>query len=265
MSTVEAESPAELFSLAGRVALVTGASSGLGTEFADALASAGASLLLVARRKQQLDEQAEQLRQRWGATVTTHALDITEREAVAAAWPELSAEAGGVDILVNNAGISVTGRAETQWPGAWDDSLAVNLTAAFQLSLLAAEGMRASGRGGRIINVSSIFGSLGSSLFRLAAYSASKGGLTNLTRQLAVEWAGDGITVNAIAPAWFPSEMTGGSTAKESVVDRMSRGCPMNRMGRAGELRTACLFLASPASSYVTGSVIPVDGGYAAW
>jgi gluconate 5-dehydrogenase len=121
------------------------------------------------------------------------------------------------------------------------------------------------GRGGRIINISSIFGSHGSPLFRVAAYAASKSGMEGLTRQLAVEWANDGITVNAIAPGWFPSEMTEGSLKKAGIAERMGDACPMRRIGRPGELRTACLFLASPASSYVTGTIVRVDGGYAAW
>jgi NAD(P)-dependent dehydrogenase (short-subunit alcohol dehydrogenase family) len=124
--------------------------------------------------------------------------------------------------------------------------------------------MRESG-GGRIINVTSIFGRLGSSLFRVASYAASKGGAENLTRQLAVEWAREGITVNGIAPSWFPSEMTHESIVREDIEAKMASGNPMGRVGAEGELRTACLFLASPASSYVTGVVVPVDGGYTAW
>lgn len=139
------------------------------------------------------------------------------------------------------------------------------MTALFQCCLLAAAQMKEAGAGGRVINVTSIFGRLGSSLFRVASYAASKGGAENLTRQLAVEWARDGITVNAIAPSWFPSEMTHESLVQQSIEERMASGNPMGRIGAQGELRTACLFLASPASSYITGAVVPVDGGYTAW
>jgi gluconate 5-dehydrogenase len=254
----------ELFGLRGRVALVTGASSGLGVEFADALACAGADVALLARRGDRLETHARELASARGVRTLAVAVDLADREVLAPAFDRVSRELGDVDILVNNAGIAPTGRAETQWPDAWDAAVEINLSAMFHCCLLAADAMRRRGFG-RIINVSSIFGHLGSSLFRVSAYAAAKGGVENLTRQLAVEWARDGITVNAIAPAWFPSEMTAGSLAKESIVARMGGGAPVQRMGRSGELRTACLFLASPASSYVTGAIIPVDGGYSAW
>ena len=254
-----------LFGLAGHTALVTGASAGLGVEFADALAGAGADVVLVARRADRLATVAEDLARNRGVRTLAITADVslaTERERV---FARSESHFGGVDILVNNAGIAPTGRAESQWPDEWNRALDLNLSAAFHCSLLARRLMCRDGRQGRIINVSSIFGHLGSSLFRLSAYAASKGALENLTRQLAVEWARESVTVNAIAPAWFPSEMTAGSLEKASIVERMGGGCPMNRLGRPEEIRSACLFLASPASSYVTGSVVSVDGGYAAW
>jgi gluconate 5-dehydrogenase len=247
------------------VAVVTGASSGLGVELADALACAGADVALVARRAGRLAEVGEQLRSRYGVRTLAVDADITDRDATSAAFARIEAELGPVWILVNNAGLAPTGRAEKQWPDDWDRTVALNMTAVFQCSLVAAAQMQKAGRGGRIINVTSIFAHLGSSLFRVASYAASKGGAENLTRQLAVEWARDGITVNAIAPAWFPSEMTHESIVRESIGERMASGNPMGRIGAEGELRTACLFLASPATTYVTGAVIPVDGGYTAW
>ena len=255
----------ELFGLRGRVAVVTGASSGLGIEFADALACAGADVALLARRGDRLEAVAAQLRTRYGVNVLPVAVDIADREAAAEAFAKVEAGLGAVWVLVNNAGVAPTGRAEKQWPQQWDRTVALNMTALFQCCLLAAAQMKDAGSGGRIINVTSIFGRLGSSLFRLASYAASKGGAENLTRQLAVEWARDGITVNAIAPSWFPSEMTNESLVHEGIEARMASGNPMGRIGAAGELRTACLFLASPASTYVTGAVVPVDGGYTAW
>jgi NAD(P)-dependent dehydrogenase (short-subunit alcohol dehydrogenase family) len=253
-----------LFSLHGRVAVVTGASSGLGVEFADALACAGADVALLARRGDRLEDVAASLRDRYGVRSLPIEVDITDRERTAAAFGEVRSALGAPWVLVNNAGIAPTGRAEKQWPAEWDRTVALNMTALFQCSLLAASSMRESG-GGRIINVTSIFGRLGSSLFRVASYAASKGGAENLTRQLAVEWARDGITVNGIAPSWFPSEMTHESIVREDIEAKMASGNPMGRVGAQGELRTACLFLASPASSYVTGVVVPVDGGYTAW
>ena len=254
-----------VFGLEGYTAMVTGASAGLGVEFADTLAAAGANVVLVARRAERLNDVADDIKRRHGVTTLAIAADLTvpaERERV---FEVTESRFSGVDILLNNAGIAPTGRAEKQWPDDWQRALDLNLTAAFHCSLLARPRMRHGGRAGRIINVSSIFGHLGSSLFRLAAYTASKGALENLTRQLAVEWARESITVNAIAPAWFPSEMTAGSLEKSSIVERMGGGCPMNRMGRPEEIRAACLFLAGPGSSYVTGTVVCVDGGYSAW
>lgn len=255
----------ELFGLRGKVAVVTGASSGLGVEFADTLAAAGADVALLARRRGHLEEVASRLRERYGVRTLAVEVDLTDRDATVAAFEKVQAELGPAWILVNNAGLAPTGRAEKQWPEDWDRTLALNLTSVFQCSLLAAAQMKGAGTGGRIIHVTSIFGHLGSSLFRVSSYAASKGGAENLVRQLAVEWARDGITVNAIAPAWFPSEMTHESLVQEGVEQRMASGNPMGRVGAEGELRTACLFLASPASGYVTGAVVPVDGGYTAW
>lgn len=254
----------QLFGLRGRVAIVTGASSGLGIEFADTLAAAGADVAILARRGDRLEGVAAELRSRYGVRVLPVEVDITDRDAAAAAFARIERELGPAWVLVNNAGLAPTGRAERQWPEQWDRTLELNMSALFQCSLLVAPQMKAAG-GGRILNVTSIFGRLGSSLFRVASYAASKGGAENLTRQLAVEWARDGITVNAIAPSWFPSEMTHDSIVQGSIEEKMASGNPMGRIGAEGELRTACLFLASPASSYVTGAVVPVDGGYTAW
>jgi gluconate 5-dehydrogenase len=255
----------EIFGLSGRVAVVTGASTGLGVEFADALASAGADVAILARRGDLLDRVASDLARRHDVRVRPFTVDITDRASCAATFERIEAELGCIDILVNNAGIAPTGKAEQQWPEQWDATIDLNMNALFHCAILAAASMDRGGGGGRIINISSIFGHLGSSLFRVAAYAATKGAVENLTRQLAVEWASREITVNAIAPAWFPSEMTAGSLEKESIVERMGGANPMNRMGRPGELAGACLFLASSASSYVTGAIIPVDGGYSVW
>lgn len=254
----------ELFGLRGRVAVVTGASAGLGVEFADALASAGADVALLARRGDRLDAVAADLAARHGVRTLPIALDIVDRDATTAAFARIRRELGPVWALVNNAGVAPTGRAEKQWPAEWDSTVALNMSALFQCSLLAAPQMRETG-GGRIINVTSIFARLGSSLFRVASYAATKGGAENLTRQLAVEWAKDAITVNAIAPSWFASEMTHGSLEREGVEKRMASSNPMGRIGRSGELRSTCLFLAAPSSSYVTGATVAVDGGYSAW
>lgn len=255
-----------LFGLKGYTAVVTGASAGLGVEFSHAVASAGARLVLTARRRERLEALADELRVAYGTECLTVVADLGRANDRERLFESIDASFGGsVDVLINNAGIAPTGRAEKQWPEAWTEALELNLNAAFHCCLLARVRMRREGRAARIINISSIFGHLGSSLFRLSAYAASKGAIENLTRQLAVEWASEGITVNAIAPAWFPTEMTAESIEKAGVEERMGAGCPLGRMGRPSELRTACLFLAAPASSYVTGTIVPVDGGYSAW
>lgn len=264
MSQDTASNLVELFGLRGRVAVVTGASSGLGIEFAHALAGAGADVALLARRGELVASVAGELASRYGVRTLPIAVDIVDRDATVAAFERIRSELGPVWVLVNNAGISPTGRAEKQWPGPWDQTLALNLTALFQCSLLAAAQMRQVG-GGRIINITSIFAHAGSPLFRVASYAASKGGAENLTRQLAVEWAKEGITVNAIAPAWFPTEMTHGSLSQAGIEERMASSNPMGRIGRSGELKSACVFLAAPGSSYVTGVTVPVDGGHGAW
>jgi len=254
----------KMFGLKGKVAIVTGASGGLGSQFVDALASAGADVALLARRKDKIESSAADIAERHGVRTAAVEVNITDRDALTEAFNTVDQDLGPVDILVNNAGLAPTGRAEKQWPEAWDQTLDINLSAPLQACLLARQRMLAKGEG-RIINITSIFASLGSSVFRVAAYAATKGGLGNLTRQLAVEWAGDGITVNAIAPAWFASEMTEGGLAQSGIEEKMKGGTPMKRIGQPGELNSALLFLAAPSSSYVTGATIQVDGGWSAW
>jgi NAD(P)-dependent dehydrogenase (short-subunit alcohol dehydrogenase family) len=166
---------------------------------------------------------------------------------------------------VNNAGVAPTGRAEHYSEEKWKSALDVNLSAVFAFCQVVGRSMISRGRGGRIINVTSIFGALANRVYRSVGYVASKAGAENLTRQLAIEWAPHRITVNAIAPAWFPTEMTEGGLAKPGNRERMEGGTPMARLGEPRELWTSVLFLASPLSSYVTGSVVHVDGGWAAW
>ncbi|MCZ6629571.1 MAG: glucose 1-dehydrogenase [SAR324 cluster bacterium] len=257
----------ELFTLQGKTALVTGASGGLGVEFARALAVAGADVAVLARRKERLRKVAREIEQ-LGVRCLPVTADLTVQDDLERALAEIHEGLGAVDILVNNAGVAPFGKAERQTREQWDSALAVNLTAPFVLCQHVARAMIERGGGGRIINISSVMGEVASSIFPTVGYNASKGAVTNMTRQLAVEWARHGITVNAIAPAWFPTEMNRDPKIGDinpKYKERMEQFTPMGRLGNEGELMAAVIFLASPAASYVTGAILPVDGGWLAW
>jgi len=254
-----------LFSLRGRVGLVTGASSGLGLECATALAIAGADVVLVARRAERLKSIANELSRDYGVKALAVAADITTEAGLDRVIERTVAELGEIDILVNNAGIAPTGRAEKCSRQDWDAALSLNLTAPMMLSQRVARRLIERKRPGRIINITSILAYVGSAVYRLSAYTASKAALANLTRQLAIEWAPHGIGVNAIAPGWIPTEATEAGIAKPGNRERMEAFTPMGRLGRPEEIRGAVIFLASAAASYVTGSVVTVDGGYLSW
>ncbi len=255
----------EIFSLRGHVGIVTGASSGLGVECAHALALAGADVALAARRGDRLEPLAMELQKNYGVNAIGVQTDITSDADLDRLVETCTAKLGLADILVNNAGISPTGRAERLPRATWDDGIATNLTAPMMLSQRFARGLIEAKKPGRIINMSSIYGLVASSIYRLSAYTASKAGLVNLTRQLAVEWAQYGILVNALAPGWIPTEANEAGIAKPENRERMERSTPLGRLGLPSEIRGAIIYLASPASSYVTGTVLSIDGGYASW
>ena len=255
----------DIFSLKGHIALVTGASSGLGVECAHALALAGADAAIAARRGDRLESLATELTDLYGVRCISVATDITSDTELDRLLETVQNRLGDIDILVNNAGISPTGRAEAMSRATWDAALATNLTAPMMLAQRVARRMIETRKGGRIINMISIYGLVASSIYRLSAYSATKAGLGNLTRALAVEWAPHGILVNAIAPGWIPTEATEGGIAKPHNRDRMKKAIPMGRLGNPKEIRGAVIYLASQASSYVTGTILSIDGGYVAW
>jgi len=244
---------------------VTGASSGLGVECARALAMAGADVAIAARRGERLEKLAAELAEAYGVRAIGVAADITADADLERLTMAVQERLGDIDILVNNAGISPTGRAELMPRATWDAALATNLTAPMMLAQRVARRLIEVKRPGRIINMVSIYALKASSIYRLSAYTASKAALANLTRQLAVEWAAHGILVNAIAPGWIPTEATELGIAKSENRLRMERATPMGRLGRPEELRGAVIYLASEASSYVTGAILSIDGGYAAW
>jgi len=253
-----------LFSLRGHVGLVTGASSGLGVECARALAIGGADVVLVARRAERLEEVADEMR-KLGVRALPIAADVSVDAELDRIVATAAAELGEVDILVNNAGISPTGRAERITREAWDSTIAINLTAPMMLSQRVGRRLIEAKKPGRIINMGSIYSLIGSAVYRLVAYAAAKAALANVTRQLAIEWAGYGINVNALAPGWIPTEATEAGLTKAGNRERMEEFTPMGRLGRPEEIRGAIIFLASPAASYMTGAILSVDGGYTAW
>ncbi len=255
----------QLFSLKGHVGLVTGASSGLGVECAHALALAGADVVLAARRGERLQPLAAELTRCYGIRTVGVQTDITVDAELDRLMETVQTRLGDVDILVNNAGISPTGRAENLPRATWDAALATNLTAPMMLAQRVARRLVETKKPGRIINMVSIYALVASSIYRLSAYVATKAALANLTRQLAIEWAPHGILVNAIAPGWIPTEATEAGMAKLQNRERMEKATPLGRLGNPEEIRGAVIYLASPASSYVTGTILSIDGGYIAW
>ncbi|MCK5365735.1 MAG: SDR family oxidoreductase [Gammaproteobacteria bacterium] len=250
-----------LFGQSGRTAVVTGASSGLGAEMARVLASAGGDVIVVARRENRLLELAESAADLPGS-ITPCAADLSGDDGLTAVAAAVS-ERGGCDVLVANAGTVEVGKVESMDDESFSRVLELNLTSQWRLSKTLFPWLVKSDAG-RVINISSIYGILGPVRSGLSAYAASKHGLVGLTRTQAIEWAEQGITANVIAPGYFPTEMTEQVLASKAA-QRLRELVPMARFGTARELAPALLFLASPASSYVTGTVLPVDGGWSTW
>ena len=248
---------AEMFSLKGRVALVTGASSGLGVQFARALAENGAAIALVARRADRLKALKDEIEGKGGKAIAIEA-DVTDRAAMTRAFDVAEKAFGTVTILVNNAGIAHGGRAVEMPPEEWRKVLSTNLDAVFFWAQEAARRMLAAKKQGAIVNIASV---LGLAVAKGAvAYATAKAGVVQVTKALAVELAFKGVRVNAIAPGWFVTEMNDDYLASEAGA-AIKREIPMGRFGNAGDLDGALLLLASDAGSYITGATIVVDGG----
>ena len=248
--------PNELFSVAGKVAIVTGASSGIGEHCSRLLAAGGATVVASARRIDRLEALAEEV-----AGISVVACDVANDAACGELVSEVVGRYGTVDVLVNNAGISDPGPAVDETMEQFRYTVDVNLNACFLLAKLVALPMIKQGSGS-VINIASIHGLVGSAPNSQAGYAASKAGLINLTRELALQWAPDGVRVNAIAPGYFDTELTAEMMASESGIKWIERNTPMGRPGQLQELNGALLLLASHASSYMTGHTIVVDGGW---
>jgi NAD(P)-dependent dehydrogenase (short-subunit alcohol dehydrogenase family) len=243
------------FGLDGKVAIVTGASSGLGVAFARALAEAGADVAVAARRVDRLEQTRESVQQ-LGRRCAAIAADVAKVEDCRRVVQETVAQLGRVDILVNNAGIGTAVPATREEPDDFRRVIDINLNGSYWMAQACA---RAMSDGGSIVNIGSVLGSTTAGLPQ-AAYAASKAAIIGLTRDLAQQWTGrKNIRVNALAPGFFPSEMT--EQYPEGYLDQMMWRVPAGRAGDPSELAAALLFLASDASSYVTGVVLPVDGG----
>jgi 3-oxoacyl-[acyl-carrier protein] reductase len=250
-------SAAEIFDLAGKVALVTGASSGLGVRFAEVLAENGAPVVLVARRADRLAELKARIEKSGGKAIAVEA-DVRDRAAIRAAFDAAEKNFGTVTILVNNAGVAHAGRAVELSEVEWRRILSTDLDAVFFCAQEAARRMLAAGKGGAIVNIASVLG-LGVDK-GVVAYATAKAGVIQMTRALALELAFKGIRVNAIAPGWIVTEMNSDYLASERGA-ALKREIPVGRFGEPRDLDGPLLLLVSDAGRYVTGATIVADGG----
>ena len=246
----------DIFNLDGKVCVVTGAASGLGERFAETLAGCGAKVVCCARRKDRIDEVAARINDN-GGTALALTLDVTESASYDKFFDAVENEFGIVDVLVNNAGIGGSGSTLNASREVWDYTLAVNLTAPFDLGRIVAQKLVAAGKPGSIINISSILG-IGANTD--ADYSVTKAALLQLTRSMALDFAPHNIRANTIAPGFFISEMTD-TYIEGDFRQKLIKQIPLRRFGRPEELDGLILLLASDASSFMTGSCIVIDGG----
>ena len=249
----------KLFDLSGKVAIVTGGNGGIGLGMARGLAEAGAAIAVVGRNEAKSLAAVSELEKAGGKAISV-AADVTDKNAVAAMIERVQSALGRIDILVNNAGINIRKPPHTLEIGEWDSVIATNLTSAFLCSQAVYPAMKAAG-GGKIINIGSMMSIFGASF--TPAYAASKGGIVQFTRSCACAWAADNIQANAVLPGWIDTDLT--KRAREQIDglhDRVLARTPAARWGAISDFAGIAVFLASPASDFVTGTAIPVDGGY---
>ena len=252
-----------MFDLTNRVAVVSGASSGLGQQMARAFARQGANLAILARRVERLEAFKAELEQAFKVKVVALKCDVTKSEEIDAAAAAVEQEFGKVDILLNCAGSAKNNDTLNMTDEEWDFTIATDQTSVFKMTRAFGNIMKKNGYG-RIINIASIYGMVGNAEIPTIAYHASKGAVVNFTRAAACELAGSGITVNAICPGFFYTELTTETLDSDFFKTFANNHVPMKRYGKAGELDAAAVFLASEESRYVTGVILPVDGGYTA-
>ena len=252
------------FDLQGQVAIVTGCSTGLGVQMAKALASQGAAIVAVARRQNMIDEVAANIAKEFGVKTLAVRCDITDTEGVNAMVKTVLDHFGRIDILINNAGTGAVAPAEDITDEQFHNEMNIDLFGSFRVARAVAKQAMIPAKYGRIINIASMYGLVGNKIAGSAPYHAAKGGVVNMTRALAAEWGKYGITVNSICPGYFYTDLTRDTLNTDFFQQNAKTMIPEERYGEEGELDTAALFLASPASSYVTGVNLPVDGGYTA-
>ncbi|MET0325706.1 MAG: SDR family oxidoreductase [Ilumatobacteraceae bacterium] len=258
MTTTTTFDPLSLFRLDGKVAIVTGASSGLGARFARVLHGVGAQVVLAARRADRLESLAEELD---GALVVP--ADLSEADDRARLVATTVDTLGRIDVLVNNAGIGGKVGIEDEDLDLFRSTMEINVTALWHLCKLSRDALIADG-GGSVVNIASMLGHVGATPVKQANYCASKGAVVNLTRELALQFARRNVRVNALCPGWFPSEMTAGMESDEGAQRFITTMSPMPRMGEEHELDGALLLLSTPAGTFMTGQSLIVDGGWTA-
>ena len=250
----------DLFSLDKKVAIVTGGNGGIGKGIVSAFASAGADVAIVGRNSKKTDDAVTEIKEKFGVRVLGMQVDVTDEKAVEQMAAEVLRELGRIDILVNNARINIRKMLQDYTLAEWDQIMAANLTSAFLCSKCVYPTMKAAG-GGKIINIGSMASIFGGA--KLGPYSASKGGIVQMSRSLASAWAEENIQVNSILPGWIDTDLT--RQARKDIAglnEKVIARTPSGRWGEPRELGGAAVFLASPASDFITGVALPVDGGF---
>lgn len=255
---------ANYFDMKGQVAVVTGCSTGLGVQMAKALASQGAKVVAIARRQEMIDAVAKEIAEKYGVETLAVKCDITDTKAVDEAVQKIMDKFGRIDILINNAGTGAVAPAEDITDEQFYNELNIDLFGSFRMARSVAKKAMIPAKYGRIINIASMYGMVGNKVAPCSPYHAAKGGVVNMTRGLASEWGKYNITVNAICPGYFYTPLTKETLDSDFFQQNAQTMIPLSRYGNEGELDSAAIFLAAPASSYVTGVILPVDGGYTA-